>query len=365
MSKGDELKDLIIFARQLQWQYQLQDYTDEALKSIQRSVDIARKELTGLLSLRETLQLEELNNITFGVQSILAEDITTAAAIAGQASYIEYNKIMSFDGRISDTSGAAVGFTDVVVSPAQLNSLIVATPVGGALMKDWISDSFDSALVQDFKAEFGAGILKGESIPKLIHRIPASMKMIERDMISLTRTYVADINNRAAKAVYDANRDIIKEEQWNAALEVSGKGSSTCMRCAALHGEKYPVGEFHIRPPLHHNCRCFMLPITGSYKSLGLNIPELEEAAQPYTVRTPGAINAGRRGTILEAGQFKGNFEKFLESQPEQYSIDLMGPNRYRLLQEGKIRFSDLVDKNGNARLLKKDENGKYIGLLP
>lgn len=363
MSKGDELKDLIIFARQMNWQYQLSDFTDEALKSIQRSVDIARRELMDSLEMRDILQLEELNNLTFGIQTALHDDISAAAQIAGKASYVEYNNILSFDGKISDVSGAAVGFTDVAVSAGQLKSMIVDTPVGGALLSNWVSTSFDAALVQNFKEEFGAGVLKGESIKKLMGRIPDGMNMLNREMVSLTRTYIADINNRAAGEVYKANSDIIKEEQWSAALEVSGRGSSTCLRCACLHGSKYPINSFHIRPPLHPSCRCFMVPLTVSFRDLGLNIDELEEVAQPYTVRTPGAIGTGRRGTILEAGQFRGNFEEFLKSQPEKYSIELLGANRYRLLQEGKIRFSDLVDKDGNLVLLKKDDNGKYIGL--
>jgi len=93
MTRGDELKDLIIFSRQMNWQYQLSDYTDEALKSIQRSVNIARKELINSLELRDILQLEELNNLTFGIQAALHDDIAAAAQIAGKASYVEYNNI--------------------------------------------------------------------------------------------------------------------------------------------------------------------------------------------------------------------------------------------------------------------------------
>jgi hypothetical protein len=34
-----------------------------------------------------------------------------------------------------------------------------------------------------------------------------------------------------------------------------------------------------------------------------------------------------------------------------------------RLLKDGTIKFDDLVDKDGNVRLLLKNKDGEYIGL--
>ena len=62
-------------------------------------------------------------------------------------------------------------------------------------------------------------------------------------------------------------------------------------------------------------------------------------------------------------GLFNGDFEKFLDSMGVKYQKDLLGPNRYQLLQDGKIKWEDLIDKNGNLRLLKKDKDGNYVGL--
>lgn len=381
-TKPDELKDLVMLARQLIWQYQLDNYTDEALKTISKVIDKARLELESALTLREVITLEELNNLAFGVQAVLTDSIETAGAIAGKASYVEYNNILSFDGKIGAVGEGAsaaggvgeavgVGFNAVSLSPAQITALASQTLIDGAVLGNWISRSFANAfndsLLQEFKElqiSFGSGMLQGESIKELVKRVPETMDLLKRDAITLTRTYIATINNNAAYNVYKANSDIIKQEEWNATLEISGRGSSTCLRCAGLHGRRYNINEPHIRPPLHPRCRCVMLPITKSWRELGLDIDDIQQAANTYSVRTPVNIDAGRRGTILEAGQFRGSFEEFLESQPAKYTEELLGANRARFLREGKIKFQDLVDENGDIVLLKRDKDGHYIGLM-
>lgn len=358
-SKGDKLKDLIIMARQVQFQYQLAGYTDVAIKELMKIVDQARVELLFELDTRSVLQLEQLNDLTFGGQQIITGSITEAAAIANETAYKEYGSIMSFDGKLDET----VGFSHVLPSAAQIRATIVDIPLEGHILSEWIAGTFDVALVQELKTEFGAGLLRGESLRKLAARVPKSFGLIKDDITTLTRTYIADANNRAAKDTYDANSDIVTHEKWDATLEVGMSGGGTCLRCAGLDNVIFPLDEPHVRPPLHFRCRCYMLPITKSYRELGLNIDELEKTARPYTERLPGEIGLGRFGTITKAGMIKDDFEGFLKSRDNKYQLDLLGPNRLRLMQEGKIKFQDMVDKNGNIVLLKKNKEGEYIGL--
>jgi len=94
---------------------------------------------------------------------------------------------------------------------------------------------------------------------------------------------------------------------------------------------------------------------TKSYRDLGLNIDELKDAARPYTTKD------GKK--ILKAGQFDGNFEDFFNSKGVTFQKGLVGPNRLRLMKEGKIEFSDLVDDAGDIRLLRKGKDGGYVGI--
>jgi len=360
MQTGERLKDLIILSRQIAHHYQLEDYTDEALKPVLKALEVGRKELIEQIGWRdfrlpaghEDELLESLSDMTFGIQNKLTGDIVESASVAGQASYKEYGDILSFKGKLTDT----VGFNFVSVAPAQLKAMVLETPMGGRLLTDWVGRTFEGAIAAEMDTSILTGYLKGEGIEKIVNRLTGAFDIIKRDAESLTRTYIADANNSAAKSVYDANSDIVDAEEWCATLEFNSvPGRGTCMSCGLLDGRVFKLDEPHVRPPKHPNCRCFMLCKTKSYRDLGLNIDELKDAARPYTTRD------GKK--ILKAGQFDGNFEDFFNSKGVTFQKGLVGPNRLRLMKEGKVEFSDLVDDAGDIRLLRKGKDGGYVGI--
>lgn len=370
-NEGDQLKDQILLYRNLLWAYQLEQYEDAVLKqTILPALDKARREIINELDRdwpyqredeRNNAILSELQNLTFGVQAQLSGDIAEAAAVASELSLAEHGKILSFNGAVADS---AVGFNFVQLSAEQLLSLAVTTPVGGRLLEDWVGIAFEKHLIEDIKRDILAGMLKGESTKKLVDRIQDGFGGTRRDIISLVRTHVADANNRAAQAVYEANSDIVKEVEWSSTLEISTKsGFGVCPRCLSLDGRTWKLGEPHPPIPLHNRCRCFLLAKTISYKGLGLNIPELREAARPYTIRKPENIDAGRHKSILEVGQYRGIGAEFVKSKGDKYLLNVMGPGRKALYDAGKIDFEDLVDERGNLRLLKKNKDGEVVGL--
>lgn len=361
MSSGDRAKDLLLLYRNIAWQYQLENYTDEALKSIQKALNLGRNELLHQIDMmdfrlpegREHALLTELNDMTFGIQAKLTGNIQDAAAVTGEASYREYGNILSFDGKLAKT----VGFNYVSVSPAQLRAMAVTVQVGGKLLEGWVKDTFEGHIIDDIHTAIMADNLRGVSTPQIIERMTDAFGMIERDAETLTRTYIASINNQAAADVYKANSDIIKKERWDSTFEVSTQaGSGTCMVCAALHGKEFPIDEDHIRPPKHMRCRCFMTPVTLSWRELGLDIDEINASLKPFTER-----DENRK--ILDAGQISGNFDDFLKTRNVKYQKGFFGENRYRMWKDGEIKVEDLIDKNGDLRLLKKDKDGNYVGL--
>lgn len=250
ISRGDELKDYILLVRNLLWHYQLEDFTDSTLQEISRTIRIAEDDLLYSLKAKDIRMLEEIQDLMFGVQAVISGDIEKAVEISGISAYEEHQRILNFDGKLKDT----VGFNDIAITGAQLRNYAVGVPVGGEILESWMNRTFGAGIIQQYKEQYGAGLLLGESIPKLIERIPEDMRTIEREMITLTRTYVADINNKAMLDVYKANKDIIKEEQWNATLELSTLGYGTCIRCASMMGKSFPITEVHNRPPLHPRC---------------------------------------------------------------------------------------------------------------
>lgn len=361
MTSGDNYKNLLMLYRVIEQQYKLSQYTDEALKTIQRSLDMARKKLFDEIGYRDIIMpkdrvdmvLEELNNLTLGIQYQISKDIQDAAVVAGEYSFRDYDAILSFDGALAET----VGFNFTAISSDQIRAMVVAVPVGGKLLEEWVQDTFDRRIIDEIQTAIMADNFQGLSNPKIIRHMENAFGMIHSDAETLVRTYIQSINNQAAESVYKANSDIVKRERWDATFEVSTvAGSGTCMECAALHGREFPIDEPHIRPPKHPRCRCYMTPITLSYRDLGLDIGELKTSLKPYTERDENRA-------ILEAGQISGSFDDFLKSRDEHYQLNFLGTNRFRMWKAGEITVDDLADKDGNLRLLKKDGDGNYVGL--
>jgi len=252
LSVGDSLKDLIILGRQVQFQYMLDTFTTESLKMILPALDKAMNEIIDELSrqdfrltdARGEAMLEELTDLSLGIRLQLGESITEAATYAADASLKEYGQILSFNGQVAE-------FNFVALSPEQLRAF-VAVPFEGYRMDKWIDKAFNDKVTGPVRDELLTGYFKGESTGKLVARIDQGMDLFRNEAITLARTFIADVNNRAAEEVYKANADIITHEEWNASLEVSMKsGTSTCLRCASLDSRSWPMGEEHVRPPLH------------------------------------------------------------------------------------------------------------------
>ena len=78
----DEIKDLIILQRQMEWEFRLEQYTDSSLGVLQKSVTQAKKEAVDYIKKRgnqigETVLqqqldvIDEMNKLTLGIQGRL------------------------------------------------------------------------------------------------------------------------------------------------------------------------------------------------------------------------------------------------------------------------------------------------------
>ena len=358
-----DLLDLYRLGRNVDWRYRLDQYEDRALNSILATLDAARVEIgrefeTRLARLtswgadRNEAILGELEALTLGVRQRLAGDIADAAAVAGQYSAAEHSDILSVGGR-------AVGINDVALSAGQFRELFGGTPVGGRLLEDWVSRAFETTVQGEIRQTLNVGMLRGEGYRKLVARLGKSFndgtKLAEREAITLARTYVQSANVAAMEAVYRANADVVTGERWSSVLEPGYRntGRGTCMRCAALDGREWKLGEARPPCPLHPRCRCVILAVTISWRKMGLNANEIEAVARPYTIRPDENIDAGGRRAILEVGAHGGNYGSWWATRSHEFQLNVIGPERLRLIEAGRVKFGDLVDPvTGELRTL-------------
>lgn len=341
--------DLVLLAKAIDWQYTLDQYSDDQAKLILGILDRSQAQLTRKLTraaitewskARTKALLDEVQDLTLGIRQKITGDIGDVTATAGAASYTAHSEALSF-------GGAAKNVTTVAMTASTLKSIITTVPIGGNLLSEWVDKSLSSHLKDRIRAEVAAGLIDGDSYAAIVKRLKQGWQGAKHELETITKTYVSSINSQAMQDVFTANKDIVKTVQWRAALS-----NRTCLRCSGLDGHSYPVND-HPPIPLHPRCRCVLLPKTDGKEALGLSQKDLDEAARPYSIKEGKIVGLGSKGKVVDAGTWKGNYESWLNQLSPKQRLDFLGPKRLELIEAGMVKFDDLVDtKTGRLRLL-------------
>jgi len=102
------------------------------------------------------------------------------------------------------------------------------------------------------------------------------------------------------------------------------------------------------------NCRCVLVPVTISWRDLGIPLDELQDAARPYTMRPDKTIGVGGAREIEEYGFHQGDYGSWFEKQSDAFKLNAVGPGRLDMLKSGKVKFGELVDGKGNLLTLEE-----------
>lgn len=130
---------------------------------------------------------------------------------------------------------------------------------------------------------------------------------------ALVRTQFQAVIDAVVRETHNRNSRVLAGEVWSAMLD-----SSTCARCANLHGEYFPLKEGKSTMPtipLHVRCRCRGIPVLRKVRG----------------VEQQGAVPR------LET------YPEWFARQPERVQRAILGPARFRLWAAGKLKFRDFV----------------------
>jgi hypothetical protein len=133
--------------------------------------------------------------------------------------------------------------------------------------------------------------------------------------LTIARTETLDAHRTAAKLAHDQNSDVLRGWMWLAATS-----TRTCPACLGMNGTEHPLTE--AGPLGHQNCRCTRVPLTKSWKDLGINIPEPEP--------TPTGSQA------------------WFDSQTEAVQRQILGPARYAAYQRGDFPMTAWAVRRSN-----------------
>lgn len=200
-------------------------------------------------------------------------------------------------------------------SRAALRRPVLAAAHAGQRLRDHLRD-WEGNVRRGLRREITQGLANGESTDGIVRRVTGSgttRGLFDRATDSLgsrIETVSTGVAAQAREEVYKAS-PAVHRVLWIATLD-----GRTCPRCAALHGQRFAVGEGP-RPPLHQNCRCQTTP-AGS----GTDVVAID-------------------------------FDAWLRTQPVATQKDILGETRARLFREDRIRLSRFVSGN---RVLTLDE---------
>ena len=236
-------------------------------------------------------------------------------------------------------------------APRRLGAIVTETPIQGNLLSSWI-EGMASGRVQRVEQQIRLGLVASETTDQIVARVRGTRANQYRDGVldisrrsaqAMVRTAASHVSNVAAQETWKANAHVVRGWQFLATLD-----GRTTITCAGLSGSFHPIGEGPI-PPRHIRCRSVSVPVTKSFRELGVHADELPK---------------GKRASMDGQVAADTTFSDFLRKKDTAFQDDLLGPTRAQLWRDGKIKdLSDFIKNDGTVLTLAQLK-AKYASLL-
>ena len=262
----------------------------------------------------------------------------------------------------------------------QLNLVVENTLSSGRTLQQWFLKiaADDAARIETVVQQ---GFSSGLSIDEIVRQIIGTKANNYRDGIfnttrneanNIARTICNGIANSAKMAFYQANDDVITGVEILSTLD-----GRTCPVCASLDRKRYKMDETPPSLPLHHQCRCVLLPVTPASDYADeqrpmANADFMAEAKRNYSAKYPDK-NFDDLATSTKKKyyyQAMREYEKrtgepayeqsdgavsfrdyFNEHMTEQQRKDWLGPERYKLWKRGGISLDKFIPPYPQKRM--------------
>lgn len=293
-------------------------------------------------------KVEKLTRETFGEwEKGVESDVARLGRLHGQ--------------QITADLAATVGAVGVDIKPAvptqnMIKAVLRTNPFGSNIEKDVLSGWVElerGRTMAELTKRFRAGMVEEWSIGRFVEELRGGMpgrKAIitntRRSAEAIVRSAVTHVASEAQMLTYEANPRIVAGVQYTATLD-----SLTCLKCAPLDGKVWDVdSEDIIRPPVHIQCRCSLVPVVD-WDALGLDPPEDgERFARDQKARLEGKGRAAQRTQVPAST----NYEEWLRSQDPEVVRDILGPGRAKLFLDGDTDLGNMIGRD--RRILTLDE---------
>ena len=235
----------------------------------------------------------------------------------------------------------------------------ISLPNGKNVKKSFRGIAEDSA--SRLSKAIRLGVLEGESLPKIVRRLKGpnlrfnakpqnsialnsalknseGMLLSNKQISTVVRTTVNQVQNAASQAVYSANKDVTGRYQYVATLDA--RTSSICQR---LDGQLFRYDQGPV-PPQHFNCRSTTVPVIDD-DDLRRRFPDTRPSA---TGRVPQDTNYA---TWLKDNP---DLQDKVLGKKKRYFNYLMSPKRGTKQLNATNALKKIIREDGSELTLKE-----------
>ncbi len=233
------------------------------------------------------------------------------------------------------------------VSADQVYAAALARPFQGGLLSDWAAN-VEASRMATIRNAIRLGFVEGQTTDKIVQRIRGTRALGYTDGVlegsrkglgAIVRTALSHTAQTAREQVYGANADIIKAVGWVSVLD-----ARTTPECQIRDGLQYSADAAHkpighavpwLQGPgrLHFCCRSTDVPVTKSWKELGLNIAD-----------APEGTRASMDGQVAAST----TYADWIAKQSASRQDEILGPARGALMRSGGVPFPNMFTSRGD-----------------
>jgi hypothetical protein len=255
-----------------------------------------------------------------------------------------------FQSAIPPQVAASVGLA--AVQAEQVYAAAMSRPFQGRLLREWARD-IEADRMRRIRDAVRMGFTEQETIPQIVRRVRGTrargyadgiIEIDRRAAEAVVRTAVSHTAGFTRDRFYEANDDLVKAVQWTATLD-----TRTSEGCRIRDGLRYTTTEHkpigHSIPwaggpgRLHWQCRSTAVPITKSWRELGLDIDDFSPTER-----------ASMDGTVPADQTFAG----WIKRQSASRQNEVLGETRAKLMRDGGLPLDRFYNDKG--RYLSLDE---------
>lgn len=242
------------------------------------------------------------------------------------------------------TSELPEGVSFVFAVPRISTTFITEAPFSGKSLGEW-EKVFKGSVTESIRSEINIGVVQGDSVSKIMRRLrgirsdptgPGVLGLSSRNMRSIVRTGIGFSTSQSREETFKAFPDIIDRVKIVATLD-----TRTCTQCMALDGKTFPVGEGP-RPPFHINCRCITVPVTKSFKQLGI----IGGSNKTFTPSQRAALGGQVAGDVT--------YPTWLKRQSKSTQDMALGKGKGKLFRSGELKIDEFNDQFGRPMSLER-----------